>query len=119
MFKSCFIKKYNKINYKFEFKCLGFDYGVASSSYISSAKVNEWSRNQKGFFYIYLYNEYSCNLIIDFQEMEQLTNLKHDMPEMSEMITSFFTGNTPSTATEKQKEKSKAIKSSKKSNKNN
>ncbi|XP_060869432.1 ER membrane protein complex subunit 7 homolog [Metopolophium dirhodum] len=51
------------------------------------------------------------------KEMEQLTNLKHDMPEMSEMITSFFTGNTPTT--EKQKEKTKAIKSSKKSNKNN
>lgn len=41
------------------------------------------------------------------------------MPEMSEMITSFFTGNTPTTVTEKQKEKSKAIKSSKKSNKSN
>lgn len=50
--------------------------------------------------------------------MEQLTNLKHDMPEMSEMITSFFTGNAPAAA-DKQKEKSKAIKSSKKSNKNN
>lgn len=50
--------------------------------------------------------------------MEQLTNLKAEMPEMSEMITSFFTGNTPSVA-EKQKEKPKAIKSSKKSNKNN
>ncbi|CAH1722128.1 hypothetical protein AGLY_007852 [Aphis glycines] len=51
------------------------------------------------------------------KEMEQLTNLKHDMPEMSEMITSFFTGNSPTA--EKQKEKAKAIKSSKKSNKNN
>ncbi|XP_026805766.1 ER membrane protein complex subunit 7 homolog [Rhopalosiphum maidis] len=51
------------------------------------------------------------------KEMEQLTNLKHDMPEMSEMITSFFTGNSPTA--EKQKEKNKAIKSSKKSNKNN
>jgi len=52
--------------------------------------------------------------------MEQLTNLKHEMPEMSEMITSFFTGQTPAIQTEKQqKEKSKAIKSSKKSNKNN
>ncbi|XP_022181811.1 ER membrane protein complex subunit 7 homolog isoform X1 [Myzus persicae] len=51
------------------------------------------------------------------KEMEQLTNLKHDMPEMSEMITSFFTGNSPTA--EKQKEKTKAIKSSKKSNKNN
>lgn len=50
--------------------------------------------------------------------MEQLTNLKHEMPEMSEMITSFFSGNSPSVA-DKQKEKSKAIKSSKKSNKNN
>lgn len=50
--------------------------------------------------------------------MEQLTNLKHEMPEMSEMITSFFTGNSPTTA-EKQKEKPKTIKSSKKSNKNN
>lgn len=49
--------------------------------------------------------------------MEQLTNLKHDMPEMSEMITSFFTGN--SQTAEKQREKPKAIKSSKKSNKNN
>jgi len=51
------------------------------------------------------------------KEMEQLTNLKHDMPEMSEMITSFFTGNSPTA--EKQKEKAKAIKNSKKSNKNN
>lgn len=49
--------------------------------------------------------------------MEQITNLKHEMPEMSEMITSFFTGNTP--VIEKQKEKSKVIKNSKKSNKNN
>jgi len=51
------------------------------------------------------------------KEMEQLTNLKHDMPEMSEMITSFFNRNSPTA--EKQKEKNKAIKSSKKSNKNN
>lgn len=50
--------------------------------------------------------------------MEQLSNLKHEMPEMSEMITSFFTGNSPP-AVDKPKEKSKAIKSSKKSNKNN
>ncbi|XP_050523022.1 ER membrane protein complex subunit 7 homolog [Daktulosphaira vitifoliae] len=46
------------------------------------------------------------------KEMEQLTNLKHEMPEMSEMITTFFTGNPPTT-NDKQKEKSKAIKSSK------
>lgn len=51
--------------------------------------------------------------------MEQLTNLKHDMPEMSEMITSFFTRNPPAASVDKQKDKSKAIKGSKKSNKNN
>jgi hypothetical protein len=42
--------------------------------------------------------------------MEQLNNLtKYDMPEMSEMITSFFTGND-----NKQKPKGNAIKASKK-----
>lgn len=49
-----FKEKCKKINYKFEFKCLGFDYGIATSSYISSAEVDEWSRNQKG-FYIYIF----------------------------------------------------------------
>ncbi|XP_050441039.1 ER membrane protein complex subunit 7 homolog [Adelges cooleyi] len=52
------------------------------------------------------------------KEMEQLTSYKHDMPEMSEMITSFFTGNPPAT-NDKPKEKTKAIKNSKKSNKSN
>ncbi|KAF4528602.1 hypothetical protein B566_EDAN009206 [Ephemera danica] len=43
------------------------------------------------------------------KEMEQLNNMtKYDMPEVSEMITSFFTGN------EKPKSKGKAIKASKK-----
>lgn len=49
--------------------------------------------------------------------MEQLSNLKHEIPEMSEMITSLFARNAPTV--EKQKEKPKAIKNSKKSNKNN
>jgi len=40
------------------------------------------------------------------QEMEQLNNFKYDMPEVSEVLTSFFTGS--------EKQKPRAVKSSKK-----
>jgi hypothetical protein len=40
------------------------------------------------------------------QEMEQLNNFKYDMPEVSEVLTSFFTGS--------EKQKPRAVKSNKK-----
>jgi hypothetical protein len=40
------------------------------------------------------------------QEMEQLNNFKYDMPEVSEVLTSFFAGS--------EKQKPRAVKSSKK-----
>jgi hypothetical protein len=40
------------------------------------------------------------------QEMEQFNNFKYDMPEVSEVLTSFFTGS--------EKQKPRAVKSNKK-----
>lgn len=45
------------------------------------------------------------------KEMENLSFPKNDMPEISEMITSFFTGGAP-----KQPEKKSAVKQTKKRN---
>jgi hypothetical protein len=49
---------------------------------------------------------YLLHQLVVLQEMEQFNNFKYDMPEVSEVLTSFFTGS--------EKQKPRAVKSNKK-----